>query len=160
MSAQELKPVEVRVDTPKRMTYGSEQALVDELLGRIRAEDSPWRSDEVMTEFCYGRGRTDVLVRHNGEIVAIEAKLTKWRDALDQAYRNTCFAHRSFVCVPTETAGRAARYVGEFEMRGVGLCTIRDGAIVVLCESSRNEPLQPWLCEAAVAAVDAACAQS
>jgi hypothetical protein len=138
------------------MSYSSERALVNDLIARLARRNSPWRSQEVITEFSYGRGRADVLVKHGGEIVAIEAKLSRWRDALDQAYRNMCFAHRSFVCLPNAAAARAAQHVHEFETRGVGLCTIEDDRIIVICDSSTKEPLQPWLSDAAAAAVASA----
>ena len=100
----------------------------------------------IVREFTYETGRTDVVtVSSNGDVLAFEAKLTKWRDALHQAYRNTRFAHQSFVVVPTEIATRASRFAAEFERRGVGLCAVQDGRIVIVHAAARTEPLQPWL---------------
>lgn len=133
-------------------TYSSEQALVEDLIRYIPEAGSPWRSEQIATEFFYGGGWSDVLVLHEGQLVAIEAKLTKWRDALHQAYRNTSFAHRVFVCLPSDAAQRAMRYAGEFARRGVGLCTVLDGQIVIIHEARAHAPLQPWLAAAAVRA--------
>ena len=152
MNQSDLKSSRSGSDRVRVAVYDSEQALVEHLLDRIDAAASPWESQDVATEFSYGRGRTDVLVGLGGEVVAIEAKLTKWRDALDQAYRNMCFAHYSFVCVPVEVAVRAVRHAAEFQGRGVGLCTIDGNQIVILCDAAENQPFQPWLSAEAVAA--------
>src|SRR2546427_5324293 len=44
------------------------------------------------------------LSLHDALPISFEAKLKDWRYALDQAYRNTCFAHKSYVVVPEATA--------------------------------------------------------
>ena len=97
-------------------------------------------------EFNYNRGKVDViaLTRYK-DIIAFEAKLEKWRVALHQAYRNTCFANYSYVIVPESTAKRAMKHFPEFTDRAVGLCYISDGKLLVAHEAARSEPLQPWL---------------
>jgi hypothetical protein len=40
------------------------------------------------------------------EIVTIEVKVANWRKALQQAHRNSIFAHRSFVALPLRVAQR------------------------------------------------------
>jgi hypothetical protein len=82
-------------------------------------------------------------------VVAFEAKLSRWRAALVQAHRNTCFAHRSFVVLPWLTARRAASFSGEFLRHGVGLCTIQNGRIVIMHDACPSEPIEPWLSEEA-----------
>lgn len=130
----------------------TEAALVDALLKGLETA-RPWGVEEIAREFFYLRGRTDVVsVISGGNVVAFEAKLEKWREALHQAYRNTCFAHWSFVLVPSQVARQAERFLAEFERRRVGLCTLAEGEIVVLYEASWAPPLQPWLAAQAISA--------
>jgi hypothetical protein len=128
------------------MTYGSEDALVNDFVAKLlRPHQELLPAHAITREFPHRQGRTDLIaVSADGEVVAFEMKLTKWRDALGQAYRNTIFAHRSFVVLPWATAQRAL--CGEFERRGVGLCTILHGELIVLYEASASTPLQPWWC--------------
>lgn len=134
--------------------FDSEEELVLSFLSALESsEDGPLSADAVIREFDYKRGRTDVVsISDSGEIVAFEAKLTHWRGALTQAYRNTCFAHRSFVVLPWHTAQLASRFSGEFQRRGVGLCAMQDGRVTVLHNAVHREPIEPWLSELASAA--------
>tara|TARA_R110002167_G_scaffold148524_2_gene341496 strand:- start:3134 stop:3814 length:681 start_codon:yes stop_codon:yes gene_type:complete len=54
-------------------------------------------------------------------IIAIEAKLMRWRDALRQATEYKKFADQSFVLLPSEYAGGAISSKNEFKNAGVGL---------------------------------------
>ena len=106
------------------------------------------------TEFNYLRGRTDIIIlSQENEIIAIEAKLKKWRDALHQAYRNTCFAHYSYILVPENVAKVAEKYLPEFSKRSVGLCFISNNEIFVSLEAKPNQPLQQWLYEKAIQSI-------
>jgi hypothetical protein len=89
-------------------------------------------------------------VDDDGCVIAFEAKLIKWREALQQAYRNTCFAHRSYVVLPKDTAMLAHRYSAEFSLRGIGICYIWQEGVIVLQEAGETEPLQPWLSRQAI----------
>ncbi|MBL0220060.1 MAG: hypothetical protein IPQ07_40110 [Myxococcales bacterium] len=125
--------------------FSSEAALVSDFVVRL-AESRTWGVRKVATEFFYGRGRTDVVgVLDGGGVIAIEAKLMRWRHAVQQAYRNRCFAHKSCVLLPRAVAYSAVRFCAEFERRGVGLCTLSGEEIEILIEPPRSEPLQPWL---------------
>jgi hypothetical protein len=134
--------------------FDHEQQLVNRFLEHLRSNASPWGKMNAASEFFYQSGRTDVIAVGEDELIyAFEAKLKRWRDALHQAYRNTCFAHRSFVLLPYEVAEQALRYMQEFEKRGIGLCSVVEGGIMVLHESSGHVPLQPWLSEQAISRV-------
>jgi hypothetical protein len=112
--------------------FDSEGALVDKFLTCLRTV-SPWGKVMAGVEFFYQRGRTDVVaVDDDGRVIAFEAKLLKWREALQQAYRNTCFAHRSYVVLPRHTAMLAHRYSAEFALRGIGICYIWQEGVIVL----------------------------
>jgi len=126
------------------MMYHLEQTLVDDFTQQLATwESDPWGQVQFTTEFFYLRGRTDVIaLTLSGEILAFEAKLLKWRDALHQAYRNTCFAHFSYVLLPEEIAIKAARHENEFVRRSVGLCYTSSEETMILIEAPRLKPLQ------------------
>ena len=131
--------------------YQTEAALLDDFASRLSGVDNPWGPVRVAREFFYRRGCTDLIaVTDGGHVLAFEGKLSRWRDALHQAYKNTCFADRSYVLLPKEVALLAQRYMTEFYRRGIGLCYIADGDIVVLEEARESKPLQPWLAEDAI----------
>ena len=132
------------------MNHCCEQDLVSTLLGQLQAPTAPWDFTRVGTEFDYRRGRADVVaVSPSGLVVAFEAKLDRWKVALWQAYRNTCFAHRSYVVLPAQRAQLAQQNRAEFERLGVGLCSVEHDRVVVLVESNEFAPVQPWLTEQA-----------
>ena len=131
--------------------YRSEKSLVDTFVRHLRSRNSLWGEVHIRREFDYQRGRTDILaVNGTGQVFAFEAKLQRWRDALDQAYRNTCFAHESYVLLPAAAASVAESFPDEFERRNVGLCYLDRGRAVVIRKAARQQPLQPWLRELAV----------
>lgn len=128
------------------MTFATEQMLVDTFVGLLKEDRTPWGKLCFAREFDYSRGRTDVILLADSDtVIAVEAKLQDWKFALHQAYRNTCFAHRSFVLLPKAAAMNAFSFVGEFERRGVGLCYIEDADLVILHDSPHAPPLEPWL---------------
>jgi len=145
--------------TTQRM-YDSEEALVLAFMDGLSAGHEATLSPAagILREFNYSRGKTDVVsISLSGDVVAFEAKLTKWRVALTQAYRNTCFAHRSFVVLPAFVAERAAKHAAEFDRRGVGICAVLlDGRVVIIHDAARTDPVEPWLSVAAVEAVQSA----
>src|SRR5258708_2111647 len=135
--------------------YRTERALVRALIAELRNRRSPWGTVAVSREFDYQRGRADVLAlsEDGSHLIAFEAKLKRWRVALHQAYRNTCFAHSSYVVLPREATMTAQRWCGEFSRRNVGLCYIQNGKIKIVFTPDKQAPLEPWLLTAAAAAV-------
>lgn len=130
--------------------YRVERDLVDDLYCAMEASRTPWGAVKLAREFSYGRGRTDLIaVDAAGRVIAFEAKIADWREALHQAYRNTCFAHSSYVVLPWSSAKKAARHYHEFQRRAVGLCYLVNGCIEVVLAAEDRFPLQPWLAEAA-----------
>jgi hypothetical protein len=133
------------------MIFATEQMLVDRFVGLLAANRTPWGKMRFTCEFDYSRGRTDVVALSEADtLIAVEAKLRDWKSALHQAYRNTCFAHQSFVLLPKATALTALRFLAEFERRGVGLCYIDGTELVVLQDSPHTPPLEPWLASEAI----------
>lgn len=126
--------------------FTNEKSLVDYFVSSLSSFPSPWGPVDFATEFFYQRGRTDlVALSQDGQLIAFEAKLTKWRVALQQAYRNRCFADLSYVLLPEDSAKSACNHLNEFTSRGVGLCCITEGELEVLHNAPVSEPLQPWL---------------
>lgn len=63
-----------------------------------------------------------------GSIVAIEAKLTRWLDALEQALAYRQFADRVYVALPADCVSPALRARQRFLSAGIGLLSV-NGAI-------------------------------
>jgi hypothetical protein len=134
-----------------RFAYANEAALVEDLLGGLQDRSSPWGRLRTITEFDFRRGKTDVVALSTLiGVLAFEAKLTKWRYALQQAYRNRCFARRSFVVLPQPIAHNAAKFDEEFRRRGVGLCFVVNKNITILIDAADCDPWQQWLAAAAI----------
>jgi len=138
----------------RRNTYSSEDSLVKDFCSVLRSNEHPWGQLHMKREFDYNRGRADLIaIDFGGDVIAFEMKLERWKQAVHQAYRNTCFAHRSYVVLPESTTRRAQRSCYEFIRRSVGLCYIKANAIVVVLPATHQIPLQPWLSSIAVSAI-------
>lgn len=133
------------------MRYPNEQSMVNALSAFLTSRVGPVRCREVTYEFDYRSGRTDLVgLGHQNSLHAFEAKLLKWRDALQQAWRNTCFAHYCYVALPELTAKAALRGRHEFERHGVGLIVLSHHGAKLAIPPRRNTPLLPWLTKAAL----------
>ena len=128
--------------------YDREADLVQDFLGLLEEGVSPWGTVETTTEWDYRTGITDVLARTTeGHLVAFEAKLTDWRRATHQAYRNTTFVERAYVVMPTKAAERARAHADIFARYGVGLCAVQKNSVSIIIEAPEldEEPLLPWM---------------
>ena len=126
--------------------FTEEDTLVRAFLTQMQTASSQWNPRSVLREFDYISGRTDVLsLSVGGEVVAFEAKLTDWRKAIHQAWRNTSFANRVYVVLPRDRGVAALRHRQEFERKGVGLCLVDCGGHEVVIEGAAFEPVIPWL---------------
>jgi hypothetical protein len=128
--------------------YDSEADLVQNFLSLLQDGGSPWGDVETTTEWDYRNGITDVLVRTPGRsLVAFEAKLTDWRRAAHQAYRNTTFAKQVYVVMPVKAAAKACAHAEIFERYGIGLCAVQKNGVSIIIEAPEadDEPLLPWM---------------
>ena len=78
------------------------------------------------------------------DVVAIEAKVTDWRQGARQAARNRLLAHRSFLALPKDIARRAASdpYVAS---NGLGVFEVDpNGSVRVLRRSPKRTPRVPY----------------
>lgn len=131
--------------------FESEETLTQVFDTALSEKHSPFTPECIAKEFDYREGRTDVIAfDRQGNLLAFEMKLDKWKQALHQAYRNSSFAHYSYVVVPLRTALRAAMQEHEFLRRGVGLCSVDGTRIRIEIDARRVEPLRPWLTESAI----------
>ncbi len=74
------------------------------------------------------------------EIATVEVKVANWRKAVDQASRNSIFAHKSFVALPQHAALRVRREE-VFQQTGVGLLGVGDdNEVQVIRRPVRRQP--------------------
>lgn len=131
--------------------YKSEASLVEEFMAQLSKENNPFNVNDFAVEFNYLNGRVDIVGTSNcGELLAFEAKLNKWKKALNQAFRNTSFSHYSYVLLPKLIADRVKKYSIEFKRRSVGLCSFQGSSIRIEISAQKSEPIQPWLTESAI----------
>ena len=127
-----------------------ESRLVAGFSRLIKLKHKTFGHVSIAHEFDYSEGRTDVVALNDeGDVIAFEAKLTRWRDALHQAYRNGSFAHFSYVLLPRLAADLALRREHEFHKRRVGLCVLEGDEVLIEIPATRIDRLHPWLTEAA-----------
>lgn len=135
--------------------FSSEAQLVDTAVRHLRGGRSPWGSVELVTEWDYRHGRADILARDlSHALVALEAKLSRWQIACDQAYRNTAYATKAYVLVPENVALRVCRHRAHFEARHIGLCSVTPDEMRVLIEAPVVRPLMNWVAELAHSTFD------
>lgn len=77
------------------------------------------------------------------EVVTVEAKVSDWQAALQQANRNRIFAHRSFAAFPSPVAERVMRK-SEFELHGVGILSVSDAGDVDVVRPARKGRPSVW----------------
>ena len=131
--------------------YKYESLLVEDFQSTLRVPENPFSISDLGFEFNYGNGRTDIIGRTpSGTLFAFEAKLIRWRNALNQAYRNSSFANYSYVVLPKLNAKNAKRMAHEFTRRGIGLCSVDHSRMNIEIPAPEQEPLQPWLKEKAL----------
>jgi hypothetical protein len=138
------------------MNYFSEKELVNEFISCLSYQAfSTFGLLDYSTEFNYQRGKTDIIAKtEKNDIIAFEAKLNKWREALYQAYRNTCFSHYSYVLLPASVVKNALVFSSEFELRSIGICWVDNSIIHIAQDAKRNYPLQQWLSSRAINVID------
>lgn len=131
--------------------YKLEKFLVDDFKDNICQSDNAFDISEFAFEFYFNNGRVDVIGHTvEGKLIAFEAKLTKWRTAVNQAYRNTSFAHYSYVLIPANIVDKAIKHRREFDRRGLGLCSISPEGIKIEISAPQKNPILPWLTESAI----------
>lgn len=72
-------------------------------------------------------------------LVAVEAKLRRWREALVQAESYRTFADRVFVALPQRYAEIALQHRSQFTKSGVGLISVSSEGVAVYYEGTDKE---------------------
>jgi hypothetical protein len=80
------------------------------------------------------------------EVVAVEAKLRRWREALEQAQSYSRFADRTLVAMDQAFAPRDLEEHKEFRRRGVGLISVGPESFECLAPPARSslKPSPEW----------------
>ena len=135
--------------------YELESDLVKDFQTIISGVHNTFTIIAVASEFNYVEGKVDLIAKNsNGDLVAFEAKLFRWRNALNQAYRNSSFAHYSYVVLPETTLENAVSCIDEFNRRGVGLCFFGLSGLRVEIPATRRNPIQPWVTNMALSYIN------
>lgn len=135
-----------------RETYTSEKKLVTTLSHHVKKGRATIKLSKLTFEFGHSTGWTDIVgLGSRNALHAFEAKLSKWKDALDQARKNRSFAHYCYVALPPATARAALESKAEFMKLGVGLIIVSTDAARVAIRPKKNAPLLPWVTQNAVA---------
>ena len=138
----------------RRATWTAEADLVRSFSSIVTTKRTSLPQMEVAFEFPFVGGKTDIIgVTQKGTVHSFEAKLRRWRDCLNQAYRNTAFSHYSYVLLPRDTALNALREREQFRKRGVGLCSFENNRIHLHIRPAKQNPLQPWVTKRAASCV-------
>jgi hypothetical protein len=123
-----------------------ELTLQKKFLSILNNPNTPWGKLKYAEEFNYSGGRVDVIaIDKLKTLYAFEIKLEKWKIALNQAYRNTSFANKSYIVLPKSIATKAIKHEYQFKRRSVGLCYLEGEKIVELLDCSQNKPIMGWL---------------
>ncbi len=137
-------------EKPNGLGFASEATLVEAFVQKLARGRSPWGKLELATEWDHKSGSVDVLGRtRQKSLIAFEAKLTEWKRAYMQAYRNAAYANKVLVLMPAATVHRALAEAAEFELRGIGLCSFDGREIRVLIEPKEQDELLRWVRERA-----------
>ena len=74
-------------------------------------------------------------------VIAIEAKLRRWREAVDQAATYRRFANRSFVALPQAMIERTSGIRDACRARGLGLIAVCSNGVHVVRPADRHRPV-------------------
>lgn len=134
-----------RADTIGRQVFMSADEVRALLDGRL----SEWRLVR-----CKERGIVEAHAAwvRAAEVIAVEAKLTRWRDALEQATFYRRYADRAFVLLPRASAETAFRHAADFRAAGVGLLAYDTQGVSSMIASQKAK-LHSWHREYALSRV-------
>lgn len=131
--------------------YDYESELVEAFTTILDNSNNDFLIQDYAQEFDYRNGRADIIGKtKENEVILFEAKLSKWKDAMHQAYRGSSFSHFSYVLIPKSIVQNALKHTEEFTRRGIGLCSIEQGNVIIEIPATRKNPLQPWLTSGAI----------
>lgn len=145
-----IKMTQERTRLRRCSEFATEADFVERFIYKLAQGRTAFGRVQITTEWDHRAGVVDVLARHRRKtLMAFEAKLDNWKRAVDQAYRSTAYANRSYVIVPEHVASRAMRDREQFEFRGIGLCSFNGSTVQVLIDATEQDALLRWLRERA-----------
>lgn len=116
------------------------------------------RQDEIATYFgkraseSVGRLHDAGMIRLNGfnwhplalrrsfaavKIIAVEAKIGKWKNVLNQAILNTWFASKSYILV---SRSPSRKQIEEAQSYGIGVCSLENGKVKEVASNTAKLP--------------------
>jgi hypothetical protein len=122
--------------------YQTRRTSAEDLVARFgeRATGSIERLQDAAMIRAVGSSWSPVSLRCSYaalSITAIEAKVGKWNEALNQAILNTWFASESYVLVPNMPS---QQQVADAQRLGIGICSLDDGRLQKLDSGSTRVP--------------------
>jgi hypothetical protein len=115
----------------------TEAALVDTIVDRLRQlGPTGFVGREIPT---HGRARADLAVVIDGELTAIEAKITNWGRAIAQAVLNRFWADRSYIALQVRQVSDSV--LASARKYGVGVIAVGEESLAVALEAQRTEPI-------------------
>jgi hypothetical protein len=122
-----------------------EKDLIDTFLHHIDNSPNNWAFDIIIREFDYKNGKTDILASKSNHLIAFEAKLSKWKKAVNQAYRNTIYANYSYVVLPESTGSTAFQNIDFFQKHGVGLILVNNEKAWIALSANHIKTNTNWI---------------
>lgn len=125
-----------RPDTLASRLFARPEKTAEALL-RLERKGAIYRSSATSVSL-----RDDWFPR-SSEVVAVEAKVLRWRQAIEQAAEYLRFANRSYVALPQETlrGRKAAAAVGAAcRSRGVGLMSVSTQGVELVRKAPLHRP--------------------
>ncbi len=126
------------------------ETLASRLFARPEKTDAALRSLE-RRGAIHRASPTTVMLRDDwfprtSEVVAVEAKLLRWREAIDQATDYLRFANRSYVALPEETLKQRAGIAVACRQRGLGLMSVSTRGVEVVRKAPLHRTTSPgWV---------------
>lgn len=127
-----------------------EEDLIQIFISHIENGNGNFNFSNIIREFNYNNGKTDILgLSSEKKLYAFEAKLTKWKYAVNQAYRNTIFANYSYVVMPERLDMTVLKNIHFFEKRNVGLILVDHNSYRLVINAQRLESKRNWISDKA-----------
>lgn len=79
-------------------------------------------------------------------VVAVEAKLTRWKDALAQARTYLAFANEAYVAMPAQTVRRNVSALTACADAGIGVIAVDELDVSIVLQAVHRQPMSPeWV---------------
>lgn len=112
-------------------------------LGKPREEVSLWLEQLTEASAVNLSGGTYSIApewkRILPQVISIEAKVSDWKRAFDQAARNRIFSWKSYIAVPAALAKRL-RYEPMFSNSGIGILSVTDHDVCIVKRARAGQP--------------------